>query len=327
MKVSEAAQKLLMGELVVFPTETVYGLGALASNEQAVRKIFEVKGRPAKNPLILHIAENDQLQDLVSEISPAAKKLIEHFWPGPLTICFKKSKHVSDLVTAGLPTVCVRRPDHDLAQQLLTLVGQPVAAPSANLSGRPSTTTFSDAKSQLEKKGVFFLDGENSPLGLESTIVDCSGKKVKLLRPGVIAKNDLERILAEEIDDETIASDDRVTSPGQLLQHYAPAGELTVIFGNKQLRIKWISENIANPSEWVLGTFADEDTAIAKKYLMADTDSDLETYAAELYRFLNWCDREQAKKILLELPKSNHRLQASLLNRLEKASGKRIIEL
>jgi L-threonylcarbamoyladenylate synthase len=327
MNTSEAAQKLLEGHLVVFPTETVYGLGALANNEEAVRNIFEVKGRPSHNPLILHIAANNQLMELVEEVSPQAQRLIDHFWPGPLTICLKKSEQVSDLVSGGLPTVCVRRPDHPMAQDLLRIVGKALAAPSANLSGKPSTTSFEDAKKQLEQKGVHFLDGGKSPLGLESTVVDCSTDTVRLLRPGVISKSEIEIVLEQGIEDSSCDTSGKISSPGQLLEHYAPQGQLIVLYGHSAQRKAWMNQQ-PDLSEYVLGTFPDAENSFpGKKYILAKSEADLPAYASELYAFLNWCDREKAQKILLELPFSPHPFLPALLNRLEKASKGHIVSL
>jgi len=325
MNIQEASKKLLAGDLVVFPTETVYGLGALANNDEAVQKIFDVKGRPAINPLIVHIADEEQLRALVSEIPETAKILMKRFWPGPLTICFRKSDKVSGLVTAGLPTVCVRRPDHAVAQQLLELVGVPVAAPSANLSGKPSTTTFDDAKKQLEKKGVFFLDGGASPLGLESTVVDCSRTPVRVLRPGAIDKAALEEALGEGVVEES--SSITISSPGQLLDHYAPTGQLTVLFGAREARRAWISSQASSAgAELALGIVGNLSTDAAH-FLLAEDENDLPTYAQRLYRFLNWCDERGADKIILELPAGHHALLPALLNRLEKASRGHIVTL
>jgi L-threonylcarbamoyladenylate synthase len=326
MTTKEAAQKILEGSLVVFPTETVYGLGALAENDLAVESIFRVKGRPAHNPLILHISENHQLDELVKEISPQARKLMEQFWPGPLTICFLKSEAVSSLVSGGLDTVCVRRPDHPIARELLSFVGKAVAAPSANLSGKPSTTNYEDAVLQLEAKGVSILDGGHTPLGIESTVVDCSGTTVKILRPGIIGKEQIEMVLGQDVIDES--SPERTSSPGQLLEHYAPHGNLQVIFGPKELRSQWIQEHISHPEEWVIGTFAESlDIPFKEIFTLSTDETDLSQYASKLYEFLNWCDRKQAEKILLELPSSNNPLLVSLINRLEKASKGQVVRL
>jgi len=327
MSPQEAARKILEGKLVVFPTETVYGLGALSDNDEAVKKIFTVKGRPSHNPLILHIAENEQLEALVRRVSPAAQQLIDRFWPGPLTICFQKTDRVSDLVSAGLSTVCIRRPDHPIAHEFLSAVGKPVAAPSANISGKPSTTTYDDARAQLESKDVLFLEGGKTPLGLESTIVDCSGDKVKLLRPGSISRYELDQVLGNELEDHS-APADHISSPGQLLAHYAPAGKLIVLHGSRERRTAWIHEQIPHPSEWVLGTFADaDDRPFFKCYFLSDSEEQIASYASQLYAFLNWCDREKAENILLELPETPDPLIESIVNRLEKASRGHIVKV
>ena len=152
MTLQQAVNHLLEGNLVVFPTETVYGIGAVADQDEAVAKIFAIKERPQHNPLIVHVADRKQVPDLVAAVPPQAERLMDAFWPGPLTICFQKSDAVSDVVTAGLPTVCIRQPSHPVAHELLTRVGKPIAAPSANVSGKPSTTSITDAQHQLAKK-------------------------------------------------------------------------------------------------------------------------------------------------------------------------------
>lgn len=326
LSVREASEKLRRGELVVFPTETVYGLGALMKDERAVQKIFDVKGRPSKNPLIVHIADTAQLKNLTKMVSPSAKKLIDRFWPGPLTICFEKSEQVPDIVTAGLPTVCARMPDHELAQQLLKEVGEPVAAPSANLSGRPSTTTFEDAKRQLAEKGVNFLDGGSTPLGIESTVVDCSREMVRLLRPGAVSQKEIEIVLGEAIIDES--SGEKITSPGQLLEHYAPQGSLTVLLGAHAERRNWLAHEHLSVSGTALGIVGIETELHGiRTYQLCEKEDDLEVYAAHLYTFLNWCDQVNAQKIVLELPNIDHPLLPALLNRLEKASRGHILIL
>ncbi|MDP2691237.1 MAG: L-threonylcarbamoyladenylate synthase [Candidatus Gracilibacteria bacterium] len=327
MTLAEAAQKMRNGELMVFPTETVYGLGAMASNDNAVQKIFEVKGRPQHNPLILHIAENRQLDALVEIIPKTARLLINHFWPGPLTICFRKSEKVSDLVTAGLSTVCVRRPDHPMAQELLKELMEPLAAPSANLSGKPSTTSFEDAKRQMEGKGVFFLDGGSTPLGLESTVVDCSGESIRLLRPGCVSTEELEEVLGERVID--ASSGERIESPGQLLEHYAPSGDLTVLFGKSEQRRQWMKEHLNHDeSTLILGLVGSDDPSLPGHHeILSPEESDLEHYAARIFHFLNYCDHSGAEQIVLELPKSKDPLLPALLNRLEKASKGHIISL
>ncbi len=324
MNTTQAAQKLLQGELIVFPTETVYGLGAVASNAEAVQKIFEVKGRPQHNPLILHIFDRSQLDELVELVPDTAKNLMDHFWPGPLTICLKKHKNVSDLVTAGLDTVCIRMPDHPIAQELLKKTGEAVAAPSANLSGKPSTTRFKDAVAQLQQDAVYFLDGGNTQIGLESTVIDCSDDRIRVLRPGSISRADIETTLDTKIFHE---ENTKITSPGQLLQHYSPEGKLTVIIGKPEQRREWIQNNVdlKHSHLGLVGSF-DEFNPTKHQYL-ALTEEDFKSYAQQLYGFLNWCDRQSAQHIYLEFSDFSHPLTYTLLNRLKKASNGNIIRL
>ncbi len=325
MTIEDAAQKILAGELVVFPTETVYGLGALASDSKAVQKIFDVKGRPQHNPLILHIADPQQLEGLVEEIPAAAKKLIGKCWPGPLTLCLRKSKTVSDLVTAGLPTVCIRCPDHELAREFLKKVGEPVAAPSANLSGSPSTTRSEDAKRQLENKSVFFLDGGQSPLGIESTVIDVAQSPPAVLRHGAISKEEIEAVLGESIQDQT--QGEEIKSPGQLLQHYSPQGHLTVVVGESQQRRHFIKHHRDYKVSTIgfVGSFAGLKSA--HLFELAEQDQDLKTFASRLYTFLNWCDRMEAKMIFIEFPLTEGPLRNALLDRLSKASSGNIVSV
>jgi L-threonylcarbamoyladenylate synthase len=324
MTTQEAAQKLLNGDLVVFPTETVYGLGALASNDTAVQKIFKVKGRPQHNPLILHIANISQLDKLVKDISQTALKLMDHFWPGPLTICFEKSEAVSDLVTADLPTVCVRMPNHPIAQELLKEVGQAIAAPSANLSGKPSTTSFQDALRQLEQDAVSFIDGGDTPIGLESTVIDCHNDTVTLLRPGSISQEEIESVLGQALSSPSENSE--IQSPGQLLSHYAPEGNLTVILGEREARREWISNHLR--PDLYLGLIGDPGSLEDQFHeIMMMDETNLHEYSRRLYSFLNSCDRKHSQEIYLEMPtEETHPLYQALLNRLKKASNGNIIK-
>lgn len=319
-----AAERLKAGDLVVFPTETVYGIGALASNDKAVNHIFKVKGRPQHNPLILHIAHKEQLSELVTEVPKSAQKLIETFWPGPLTICFRKSDKVSEVVTAGLPTVCVRNPDHPIAHDILKEVGEAVAAPSANLSGKPSTTRYEDAKRQLENKGVFFIEGGETTIGLESTVVDCTKEQVRILRPGSVSKVQLEECLKDDVLIEDI--NDQVASPGQLLEHYAPQAELTVIMGSRAARRAWLHNK--DLTDVTLGIVGNQGSLHADELYCLGNEGDMKTFANHLYEFLNTCDEVGSKKIYLEFPylPKDHFFPA-LLNRLEKASRGNILNV
>lgn len=226
--IRRAAAVLRSGGLVAFPTETVYGLGADAFNAAAVRRIFAAKGRPADNPLIVHIASPAGITPaLVAEWPPAAAALARAFWPGPLTLVVRAGPLVPAAVTAGLPTVAVRCPDHDVARALIEAAGRPVAAPSANRSGRPSATRAEDVWEDLAHRIEVILDAGPAAVGVESTVVDVSGPRPRLLRPGGVPLEDLEAVLGEPV---VVASDpapgEPAPSPGMKYRHYAPRAPL-----------------------------------------------------------------------------------------------------
>lgn len=229
----EAAQILRDGGLVAFPTETVYGLGGNALDKEAAKKIYAAKGRPSDNPLIAHISCMEELAPLVREIPEAGRKLAEKFWPGPLTLVFPKSERVPFGTTGGLETVAVRVPKDPVANRLIRLAGVPVAAPSANTSGRPSPTTAEHVWQDLAGKIEMLVDGGPVGIGLESTIVDVSEEKPVILRPGAITREMLEEVLGEvELDPaitEPVKADVRPKAPGMKYRHYAPKGDLVLI--------------------------------------------------------------------------------------------------
>lgn len=194
-QLQEAAKLLRENEAIAFPTETVYGLGANAMNDEAIAKIFEAKGRPSDNPLIVHIGTKSQLDGIVKEIPPVAEKLMEHFWPGPLTIILPRKEGISEKVTAGLHTVGVRMPDHPVALALIEEANVPVAAPSANRSGRPSPTLASHVYEDLNEKIAGIVDGGATGVGVESTVIDCTSAVPTILRPGGITKEQLEAVI------------------------------------------------------------------------------------------------------------------------------------
>ncbi len=229
--VSLAARLIREGGLVAFPTETVYGLGADALNPQAVARVFEVKQRPTFDPLIVHIADCARLEQLVVEVPETARRLIERFWPGPLTIVLPKREVVPDLVTAGLPTVAVRMPDHRLALELIRLADRPIAAPSANRFGRLSPTTAQHVMEQLGEKIDYILDGGACRVGVESTVVECSDEGLVILRPGGISLEELQTIVqpVRMADDAERGETKAKRSPGRLPQHYAPHKPLVVV--------------------------------------------------------------------------------------------------
>ena len=227
----EAAALIRAGEVVSFPTETVYGLGADGLNPEAVAKIFAAKGRPNDNPLILHIAKKEDIAQLTTGLNANAKKLMEHFWPGPLTLIVNKSAIVPDAVSAGLETVAVRFPSNKFAQDFIRACGCPIAAPSANISGRPSPTNAQDVLEDMQGKVAGMLDGGNCGIGLESTVVDTTSAVPTILRPGGITYEMLTEVMGAVEIDPALQGDKnfKPKAPGMKYRHYAPKGQLTMV--------------------------------------------------------------------------------------------------
>jgi L-threonylcarbamoyladenylate synthase len=238
-EIRRAAEIIRQGGIVAFPTETVYGLGANALDENAVRKIFVAKGRPADNPLIVHICREQELAKLVQTIPPLAKKLMKRFWPGPLTIVFKKKKIVPDIVTAGLETVAVRMPANKVALALIKECGFPIAAPSANIAGKPSGTTAKHVLEDFEGKIDAIIDGERTRYGIESTVVAVRDNEVTLLRPGALSLESIQKVaktikLHPSLLGKTVS---KPASPGMKYRHYAPKASVILVKESKGARI------------------------------------------------------------------------------------------
>src|SRR5262249_19767115 len=228
--IERAAELLRRGEVVAFPTETVYGLGANALDEAAVRRVFEAKGRPANNPLIVHVTHAEQAVGLTGDWPEAAAKLAARFWPGPLTLVLPRSPRVPDVVTAGGPTVAVRMPAHPVAFGLIRAAGVPLAAPSANRSGELSPTRAEHVLVSLGGRIPLILDGGPTTGGIESTVVDVTGTPVRLLRPGLVSVADLERIVGPlAVPSPLDTSETALPSPGMLSRHYAPRTPVTLV--------------------------------------------------------------------------------------------------
>ena len=233
-----ASDLLQSGQLVAFPTETVYGLGANALNPEAVRSVFSAKGRPGDNPLIVHIADRSQL-DPLCEIPDLAPCLMDAFWPGPLTMLFPRKSAVPDVVTAGLPTVAVRMPSHPVAAELLRVCRLPVAAPSANRSGRPSPTTAAHVREDMDGIIPLILDGGSCDVGVESTVLDICHGQPRILRPGGVTREMLESVLGQPValaDSilRPLKEGEKALSPGMRYQHYAPKGQVTLVEGETE---------------------------------------------------------------------------------------------
>lgn len=251
-----AAALLREGQVVAFPTETVYGLGADALNEGAVRAIFAAKERPADNPLIVHVADRGQLEGLC-EVTDIAEKLMDAYWPGPLTLLLKKTDRVPDVTTAGLPTVAVRCPNHPVALALIRESGLPIAAPSANRSGRPSPTAAAHVYEDMQGRIPMILEGGSCRVGVESTVLDVSGDVPCILRPGAITQDMIARVagdctLAPSIM-RPLREGEHAPSPGMKHRHYAPKARMTIFVGDDEKVVKAICERYdAAEGGWIL---------------------------------------------------------------------------
>ena len=231
--IKQAIPFLKKGELVAFPTETVYGLGASVFHTAAIERIFSVKGRPSDNPLIVHISSLDQVSSLAEDVPPSFFLLAHRFWPGPLTLVVKRNPSLPSIVSGGHSTIAIRMPIHKVAQQLIAGLGEPIAAPSANLSGKPSPTTAQDVLEDLQGKIPLIIDGGPCPIGIESTVLNLTSARPTLLRPGSIKKEELENALKEKIAFPTADTENH--SPGMKYRHYAPKAKLRLVFDAKDL--------------------------------------------------------------------------------------------
>ena len=243
---ARAGELIRAGQLVAFPTETVYGLGANALDADAVRRIFEAKGRPGDNPLIAHISAIDQLAPLIAaKPSPTAVALMDAYWPGPMTLIFPKSPRVPDAVTAGLDTVAVRFPAHPAARALIDAAGTPIAAPSANRSGRPSPTTARHVLEDMDGRIPLILDGGACEVGLESTVIDLTGGEPRILRPGGVTREMIAAVAGSAGVDPAVMrplmEGERPRSPGMKYRHYAPKGDMTIVQGSEAAVIERIA--------------------------------------------------------------------------------------
>ena len=328
----EAGNIIKQGGLVAFPTETVYGLGGDALNKESSKKIYAAKGRPSDNPLIVHICKMEDLAPIVLEIPEDVYRLAEAFWPGPLTIIMKKSDLVPGETTGGLDTVAVRMPSHPVALKFIECAGGYVAAPSANVSGRPSPTKAKYVVEDMKGRIDMILDGDGIDIGLESTIVDMTGAVPMILRPGYITKDMLEKVLGEVTTDPTILDGDckePPKAPGMRYRHYAPKASLTIVEGSADKTVETINEFIgeAHVRGDKVGIIATEETK--SRYLGDSIKSvgkrrDEESIARTLYSILREFDDEDVNIIYSESFAECNMGQA-IMNRLLKAAGHQII--
>lgn len=336
LALQEAALLLIKGEIVAFPTETVYGLGADALNEKACQKIFAVKGRPADNPLIVHVAEISEARRLVRDWPETAEICALKFWPGPLTLVLPKAPIIPDIISAGLDTVALRMPSHQVALDLISAAGCPLAAPSANISGKPSPTDGAHVWQDLEGKIPLILDAGNTAYGLESTVLDLTGEIPVILRPGGVTREQLSaelgRVEADLAGDRDGPGLARPKSPGMKYRHYAPSGEIILLEGELEEKADKIAQYLNNrkTGKKVALLCMQETFDILKAKIKQQPDllyffgsqKKPGEAASHLFAGLRLCDQQGIDIILAEgMPSEG--IGLAFMNRLHKAAGKR----
>lgn len=325
----EGAEWLKAGELVAFPTETVYGLGANALDAGACAKIFAAKGRPQDNPLIVHVCDRAMANPLVRNWTPAAERCVEHFWPGPLTLILPKTALVPDIVTAGLDNVAIRMPSHPVALGLIEEAGFPVAAPSANLSGKPSPTRGSHVWRDMKGKIPLILDGGACEVGLESTVLDVSEGIPTILRPGGTTKEQLEEVLGE-VRVDTPSVNQVPKAPGMKYRHYAPQGELFLVSGLQERVVQRIGHEIQRGHARFkrVGVLCTLESApylqncFPELLFVLGSKARPQEVASNLFEGLRLCDERKMDLILVEGIEEEG-LGSAVMNRLQKAADRR----
>lgn len=327
--IDQAAQLLRRGEIFALPTETVYGIAADARQGAAVRKIFEAKGRPQDNPLIVHVAGPEMLPGLVAEVPERAQLLISAFCPGPLTIIMPRGPEVADECCAGLDTVGIRMPSHPVAREVIRRSGCAFAAPSANLSGRPSPTNAQDVLADMDGRLPLILDGGECAVGVESTVVSVVGSKPTLFRPGHITLEDLERALGEEVEVsaailEKLPEGAVVRSPGMKYKHYAPKADITILDGSfEQFRAYVQAHADQNPS---CLCFTGEASQLGVPCVEYGREGDGADQAKHLFRSLRALD-EQGDGVVYARCPGRDGLSMAVYNRLVRAAAFRVVQL
>ena len=331
-KLKDISKSITKGNLVVFPTETVYGIGADGLNEDAVRKIFKAKGRESDNPLILHISNVEMVEKLAQNITEVEYKLMDAFWPGPFTIVLSKKDIVPDVVTGGLDTVAIRMPANKIANKIIEYSGVPIAAPSANVSGKPSGTTVQDIYVELVDKVDYIVDGGISDIGIESTVVRVINGEVKILRPGKITKEDIQTIVENVSLDEHIfqkvEKGNKVLSPGMKYRHYAPKAKCILVYSenNKKMveKVKDIAEEYTAPciicAEENLKEYAN------KKTLCYGHKENLEEISKNIFTLLRQTDKANLDVVIIEGVRKEG-IGLAIMNRLIRACSYNFFEI
>lgn len=329
-KIKEAAVEIKEGKIVLFPTETVYGIGANALDEKAVNKIFEAKGRASDNPLIVHICNLDMLNDLVQEVGEIEEKLINNFWPGPLTIIFNRRECIPNNVTAGLNTVGIRMPSNSVARKLIEFSELPIAAPSANISGKPSGTKIEDIIDELDGKVDYILDAGMVDIGVESTVIRVVDNKVHILRPGKITVEDIQSlgidvVIEKQIMEECTANE-KVMSPGMKYRHYAPNTKCLLVYSDDENKlVERINEEIKlEKNVLVLGRTNNLDKYKTDNKL--DMGDSLEDISKNIFTLLRKVDKYNVDLVIIEGVKREG-LGLAIMNRLIRACEHNYIEI
>ena len=332
--IEEAGKVIRNGGTVAFPTETVYGLGANALDDEAVKKIFIAKGRPQDNPLIIHVSTKE-ISGLVKDVPEVAQKIIDKFWPGPLTVILEKKDIIPNVTSANLNTIGIRMPNSEIALKLIELAERPIAAPSANISGRPSTTEVESCVEDLNGRVDYIIGGESSDIGVESTIVDCTVNPPLVLRPGGITLEMLKEINPEIELDKALKSkpndDFKPKAPGMKYKHYAPNAHLKIIKGKNEKTIEIINEIVENYIEKgndvaILTTNENLNKFNNGKVISLGSENDLKEIAKNLFEALRKCDDLGVQYILCQGFEENG-VGLAIMNRLNKAAGYDILEV
>ncbi len=327
--IARGAALLRQGEIIALPTETVYGIAADARNGQAVAKIFTAKGRPQDNPLIVHISDISQLNGLVAEFPERAQLLAAAFWPGPLTIIMPRGPQVADECCAGLDTVGIRMPSHPVVRQIIEASGCPFAAPSANLSGRPSPTTAQDVMADMCGRLPLILDGGACEVGVESTVISVVGEKPVLFRPGRITLEQLEQALGEEVELsgailEKLAEGETARSPGMKYKHYAPKANITILDGDFAKFKAYLDTHAAQHPACLC--FTGEGEKLGVPYVEYGREGDGADQARQLFRCLRALDEQGDRVVYARCPQKDG-VSMAVYNRLIRAAAFRVVKL
>lgn len=327
-KIKPAAESIKQGKLVLFPTETVYGIGANALNSEAVKDIFIAKGRAQDNPLIVHIANIEMLDSLVQNVSDIERKIMEKFWPGPLTIVLEKKPIIPDIITGGLNTVAIRMPSNEIARKLIEYSNLPIAAPSANVSGRPSGTAVEDIIDELDGKVEYVIDSGRVDIGLESTVIRVVDNIVHILRPGKITPEDIEKLGLEVFIEKQILGEynknEKVMSPGIKYKHYAPTTKCVLVYSqDENTLVQTINKNIEGKNSVVIGKTSNLEKYNANYKL--DMGETLEQISKNIFTLLRKADKYKCDIIAVEGVKAEG-LGLAIMNRLLRACSHNYIE-